>query len=64
MGNRSVSGTKRRQLGRLRREHTRAKIGSKADRNLLSGLIEIRQMAAALGFTTAIETNSKRAELG
>jgi transcription initiation factor TFIIB len=51
---RTLSGKKRRHLGRLRREHTRAKIGSKADRNLLSGMVEIRRMTAALDFTESL----------
>ncbi len=45
-----ISGRKRRQLARLRREHARAKIGSKAERNRIDGLTEIRRMVSALGF--------------
>jgi len=55
---RTLSGKKRRHLGRLRREHTRAKIGSKADRNLLSGFVEIRRMTAALGFTESLRNQA------
>jgi transcription initiation factor TFIIB len=51
---RTIGGKKRQQLGRLRREHTRAKIGSKANRNLLSGMVEIRRMTAALGLTESL----------
>jgi transcription initiation factor TFIIB len=55
---RTLSGKKRRQLGRLRREHTRAKIGSKANRNLLSGLVDIRRMTAALGVSESIRNQA------
>jgi transcription initiation factor TFIIB len=55
---RTIGGKKRRQLGRLRREHTRAKIGSKADRNLLSGFVEIRRMTAALGFAESLRNQA------
>jgi transcription initiation factor TFIIB len=48
---RELGGQKRRQLNRLRREHTRAKIGSKADQNRISGFTEIRRMVAALGLS-------------
>jgi transcription initiation factor TFIIB len=55
---RTIGGKKRRQLGRLRREHTRAKIGSKANRNLLSGLVEIRRMTSALGFSESLRNQA------
>jgi transcription initiation factor TFIIB len=44
----TLSGKKRRQLGRLRREHGRARWGSKAERNLGIGLTEISRMGSAL----------------
>ncbi|WP_436909050.1 transcription initiation factor IIB [Halosimplex marinum] len=44
----SLSGEKRRQLGRLRREHTRAKWQSKAERNLGHGCTEIARIVGAL----------------
>lgn len=47
-GGRRLTGRKRRQLARLRREHNRARIGSKADRNQVYGFTEIRRMASAL----------------
>ena len=47
-GNR-LSNKKRRQLARLRREHTRAKWQSKADRNLAHGCTEIARVVGALG---------------
>ncbi|MFC7138480.1 transcription initiation factor IIB family protein [Halosimplex aquaticum] len=43
-----LPGKKRRQLGRLRREHTRAKWRSKAERNLAHGCTEIARMTGAL----------------
>jgi transcription initiation factor TFIIB len=46
---RRVSDRKRRQLRRFRREQRRAKIGSKAERNQVYGLTQIRRMAGALG---------------
>jgi transcription initiation factor TFIIB len=51
---RELKGRKRRQLHRLRREHTRAKVGSKADRNRITGFTEIRRMTAALGLPTSV----------
>jgi len=44
----TLSGQKQRQLARLRREHTRAKWGSKAERNLAHGCTEIARMVGAL----------------
>jgi len=44
-----LSGRKRRQLARLRREHTRAKWRSKAERNLAHGCTEIARIVGALG---------------
>ncbi|WP_254532372.1 transcription initiation factor IIB [Natrinema gelatinilyticum] len=43
-----VTGRKRRQIARLRREHTRARIASKADRNQVYGFTEIRRVTALL----------------
>lgn len=42
---RALSGRKRTQLGRLRREHRRARFRSKAERNLAHGLSDIRRLA-------------------
>ena len=44
----TLSVKKRRQLGRLRREHGRARWASKAERNLGSGLSEVSRMGSAL----------------
>lgn len=43
-----VTGRKRRQLVRLRRQHNRARIGSKADRNRVYAFTEIRRLTGAL----------------
>ncbi|WP_231727740.1 transcription initiation factor IIB [Haloferax profundi] len=43
-----VSPKKRRQLHRLRREHRRARFGSKAERNLATALQDIARMGSAL----------------
>lgn len=51
---RKLDGDKRRQLNRLRREHNRAKIGSKADHNRIAGFTEIRRMTAALGLPESV----------
>jgi len=44
-----LSAKKRRQLGRLRREQTRGRFQSKAERNLAHGLGEVRRVASQLG---------------
>ena len=54
------SSRKRRQLSRLRREHTRAKVGSKAQRNRILGLAEIRRMIGALGLNTSLRDQASR----
>ncbi|ELY50665.1 transcription initiation factor IIB [Natronorubrum bangense] len=43
-----VTGRKRRQIARLRREHNRAQISSKAERNQVYGFTEIRRVNALL----------------
>ena len=50
----TLSGKKRRQLSRLRREHTRATWRTTAERNLGHGLGEIRRMAGSLGVADSI----------
>ena len=57
---RKNGGRKRRQLKRLRREHTRAKIGSKAQRNRILGLTEIRRMVGALGLNDPLRDQASR----
>ncbi|WP_049922262.1 transcription initiation factor IIB [Halopiger djelfimassiliensis] len=43
-----VTGRKRQQIARLRREHNRARISSKAERNRVYGFTEIRRVNASL----------------
>lgn len=43
-----LTGRKRRQIARLRREHNRARISSKAERNQVYGFAEIRRITALL----------------
>lgn len=43
-----VTGRKRRQLARMRREHNRARFDSKADRNRMHGFMEIRRIVSQL----------------
>ena len=50
----TLSGSKRCQLGRLRREHNRGRWRSKAERNLGHGLSETRRVASALDLPTSI----------
>jgi transcription initiation factor TFIIB len=51
---RTLSGSKRRQLARLRREQTRGRFQSKAERNLAHGLGEVRRVASALGLGDSV----------
>lgn len=43
-----------RKIARMRREHNRAMISSKADRNLVYGFIEIRRICSALGLPDSL----------
>jgi len=43
-----ISGRKRQQLGRLRREHRRGRWQSKQEKNLATGLIEVRRLVGQL----------------
>ncbi|MFC4451050.1 transcription initiation factor IIB [Halorussus aquaticus] len=49
-----LSGRKRRQLGRLRREQSRGRFQSKAERNLAHGFGEVRRISSALELAEAI----------
>jgi len=49
-----LKGRKRRQMARLRRQHNRTKIGSKAERNKVYGFTEIRRLVSALGLSESI----------
>jgi transcription initiation factor TFIIB len=46
-----LKGRKRRQMARLRRQHDRTKIGSKAERNRVYGFTEVRRLVSALGLS-------------
>ena len=50
----SLSGRKRRQLGRLRREHSRSRCESKADGNLMYAFNEIRRISGVLELAESI----------
>ncbi len=49
-----LSGKKRRQLARIRREQTRGRWRSKAERNLAHGLGEVRRLASALELSNSM----------
>jgi transcription initiation factor TFIIB len=53
-----LKGRKRRQMARLRRQHNRTKIGSKAERNKVYGFTEIRRLVSALGLSDDIRDRS------
>ncbi|PAU81573.1 transcription initiation factor IIB [Halorubrum salipaludis] len=49
-----ISGQKRRRLARMRREQTRGRWRSKAERNLAHGLGEVRRLASALELSDSV----------
>ena len=49
-----VSGEKRRQLKRMRREQTRGRFQTKAERNLAHGLGEVRRISSALELSDSV----------
>ncbi len=49
-----ISGQKRRRLARMRREQTRGRWRSKAERNLAHGLGEVRRLASALDLSDSV----------
>jgi len=53
-----VKGRKRRRLARMRRQHNRTKIGSKAERNQVYGFTEIRRLVSALGLSEHVRDRS------
>ena len=53
-GNLRLTGRKRRQVSRMRREHTRAQISSKAERNKVYVFTEIRRLVSALSLPHSI----------
>ena len=52
------SGRKRRQLARLRREQSRGRFQSKAERNLAHGLGEVRRIASALKLADSVRNQA------
>ncbi|WP_435063560.1 transcription initiation factor IIB [Halobaculum sp. EA56] len=54
IGHTRVKGRKRRQWARMRRQHTRARISSKRDRNRVYGFTEIRRLVSAAGLPESI----------
>jgi len=53
-----LAGSKRRRLSRMRREHSRGRFGSKAERNLAYGLDEVRRITGALDLSKSIRNQS------
>ncbi|GAB7010715.1 transcription initiation factor IIB [Halorubrum trueperi] len=53
-----LSGQKRTQLARLRREQARGRFQSKAERNLAHGLTEVRRIASGLGVAESIRNQA------
>ena len=53
-----LTGRKRRQIARLRREHNRARIATKADRNQVYGFTEIRRINTHLSLPDSIREQS------
>ncbi|PSQ02036.1 transcription initiation factor IIB [Halobacteriales archaeon QS_4_69_31] len=49
-----LTGRKRRRVARMRRQHNRTKIGSKAERNQVYGFTEIRRLVSALGLSETV----------
>lgn len=49
-----LTGRKRRQFARLRREHNRARIATKADRNRVYGFTEIRRIRSRLSLPVSV----------
>jgi len=50
----ALSGRKRRQVARMRREQTRGRFPIKAERNLAHGLGEVRRLASALELSDSV----------
>jgi transcription initiation factor TFIIB len=55
-----LSGQKRRQLARMRREQSRGRWRSKAERNLGHGLSEVRRLTSALDLSAALRDQACR----
>ncbi|PSQ57109.1 transcription initiation factor IIB [Halobacteriales archaeon SW_7_71_33] len=59
-GDRGASGRKRRRLARLRRQHDRTKISSKAERNQVYGFTEIRRVVSNLDLPRGVRDGACR----
>ena len=53
-----VSGSRQRQLVRMRRQHNRARLDSKAERNKLYAYTEIRRLVSAMSLPTSVREQS------
>jgi transcription initiation factor TFIIB len=53
-----LTGRKRRRIARMRRQHKRAQIATKAERNRVYAFTEIRQLVSALDLTESIRDRS------
>ncbi|QLH84866.1 transcription initiation factor IIB [Halosimplex pelagicum] len=53
-----VSGTRQRQLVRMRRQHNRARVDSKAERNKLYAYTEIRRLVSVMSLPTSVRDQS------
>ncbi|WP_459194384.1 transcription initiation factor IIB [Halosimplex sp. J119] len=53
-----VSGARQRQLVRMRRQHNRARLDSKAERNKLYAYTEIRRLVSAMSLPTSVRDQS------
>jgi len=49
-----LKGRKRRRVARMRRQHDRARVGSKRDRNRMFGFLEVRRVVSALDLSASI----------
>jgi transcription initiation factor TFIIB len=56
----SLSGRKRRRVARMRREQTRGRFQSKAERNLAHGLGEVRRIVSALELSETVRDQACR----
>ncbi len=52
----SASGRKRRRVARMRRQHKRTKIASKAERNRVHGFSEVRRIVSELSLPASVRT--------
>jgi transcription initiation factor TFIIB len=55
-----ISGQKRRRLARMRREQTRGRWRSKAERNLAHGLCEVRRLTSALELSHSVRDQASQ----